>query len=251
MNKIFIYFLVIIFIGGFYCVSQREKVPLKIDVSNKVQLQHGAQLFMNYCSGCHALRYMRYNQMAHDLGLTTFDGHIDQNLLINNLIFTQARIADPIQISMPVADARQWFGKAPPDLSLSARQRGATWLYTYLKSYYLDDTRPYRANNLLVPNVAMPNVLAPLQGIVVRRQAQHAKNELLDETLVLVKKGEISAQEFDLALQDLVTFLVYVGEPAQLIRYRLGIGVTIFLIIFASMAYQLKRIYWKKVKSAS
>jgi ubiquinol-cytochrome c reductase cytochrome c1 subunit len=218
-----------------------EMLPVKTPISDRATLQRGARLFMNYCSGCHSLRYMRYNRMGHDLGLTTFTGELDTDLLKSNLLFTTATIYDPIQISMPETDARQWFGKLPPDLSLSARERGPAWIYTYLKSFYVDKSRPFGANNLVVPDVAMPNILAPLQGKVIAvKDETHTISHLL-----LVEQGEMSEQQFDSALQDIVTFLVYVGEPSKLIRYPIGVFVLIFLSIFLIVAYRLKRAYTK------
>lgn len=221
-------------------------LSVEVNLSNQPRIQRGAKLFMNYCSGCHSLRYLRYSRMGKDLGLTTFDGQLDENLLFNNLIFTSAKINDPIQISMPASDARQWFGIVPPDLSLTARVRGASWIYTYLKSFYADNTRPFGANNLLVPDVAMPNVLEPLIGYVVGvREQQDPKSPI--SHLVLVRKGEMTQQEFDSALEDLVNFLVYVAEPVKLVRYRMGTMVIIFLCIFLVVIYQLKKVYWKDI----
>ena len=133
--------------------ASESAIPLKsviIDIKDKESLQRGAQLFMNYCSGCHSLKYMRYNRMAEDLGLTTFDGQVDEDLLKNNLIFTQAVIYDPIQIAMLPEDAKQWFGMVPPDLSLSARDRGPQWLFNYLQGFYSDDSRPFGVNNIMI-----------------------------------------------------------------------------------------------------
>ncbi|WP_420795310.1 cytochrome c1 [Legionella brunensis] len=221
-------------------------LPVKVDLQDPAKLQRGAKIFMNYCSGCHALRYMRYNRMAQDLGLTTFDGQIDKDLLFNNLVFTTAKIHDPIQISMSDTDARQWFGIVPPDLSLTARERGPQWIYTYLKSFYEDKKRPFGTNNLLIPDVAMPNVLEPLIGRVVAITEGNGPKPPISH-LVLVGQGEMNEKEFDSTLEDLVTFLTYVAEPVKLVRYRIGVVVIIFLCIFWLIAYQLKRVYWKKV----
>ena len=225
-------------------LADEPLLPIHIDVHDTAKLQRGAKVFMNYCSGCHSLRYMRYNRMAKDLGLTTFTGDIDSDLLINNLIFTTAKLHDPIENSMPANDARQWFGRVPPDLSLSAREHGAPWIYTYLKSFYLDKKRPFGANNALVPDVAMPNILAPLEGKVI---AETPANHHLPVRRILIKPGEMSQQQFDSTLQDLVTFLAYVAEPVQLVRYRIGIFVIVFLCFFLLVAYQLKKIYWRQV----
>jgi ubiquinol-cytochrome c reductase cytochrome c1 subunit len=182
--------------------------------------------------------------MAEDLGLTTFDGQINEDLLKNNLIFTQSTIYDPIRIAMPPEDAKQWFGMVPPDLSLSARDRGPRWIYTYLKSFYSDSSRPFGTNNLLVPDVAMPNILEPLIGkmILIKNNPSHAAQ------LLLVKQGEMYQAEFDSALQDLVTFLVYVGEPAKMVRYKTGVFVLLFLSILFLFAYRLKKAYWQRLK---
>lgn len=148
---------------------------------------------MNYCAGCHSLKYMRPDQIT---------GY-----------------QYPTVISMPEVDARQWFGRMPPDLSLTARERGPAWIYTYLTSFYADQTRPYGTNNILVPDVAMPNVLAPLQG--------HHK--------------------LDGDLHDVVSFLVYVAEPTKMLRYQTGIWVISFLIIFGLLLYQLKLLYGREI----
>ena len=177
-NRIAAYLLIGLLITSLPAAATTPVKLASIDVDVQIQsrIQRGAKLFMNYCSGCHSLRYMRYNRMAEDLGLTTFDGELDQDLLVSNLIFTSATIYDPIQISMPPVDAQQWFGITPPDLSLSARERGPEWIYTYLKSFYADDSRPFGTNNLLVPDVAMPNILAPLAGKVIAIREGDPKN---------------------------------------------------------------------------
>lgn len=223
--------------------------PISVDLKDQASLQRGAKLFMNYCSGCHSLRYLRYNRMAEDLGLTMHSGYIDKDLLINNLIFTGAKASSPMDISMPSVDARQWFGKVPPDLSLSARQWGAAWLYTYLKTFYVDKSRPFGANNILVPDVAMPNVLAPLEGVVIAVK-QGNDTHLYSHShisLIIEKPGEMSVAAFDRALRDVVTFLVYVAEPVRLIRFRMGLFVMLFLGLFLAVVYALKKHYWREV----
>lgn len=216
---------------------------LAVDVTNPVRLQKGAMLYMNYCSGCHSLQYLRYNRMAQDLGLTTFTGSVDEALLKNNLIFTEARIDDPIRIAMPAEDALQWFGMLPPDLSLSARARGTVWLYNYLRGFYRDDTRPFGSNNRLLADVAMPNILAPLAGEVIQSAGAHSQ-------LSIVQSGAISPIEFDELVLDLVTFLSYAAEPAQLARAKLGPYVLLWLSVLLVLVYLLKRSYWQQLKSA-
>jgi ubiquinol-cytochrome c reductase cytochrome c1 subunit len=189
--------------------AETSLLPVRVDPSNQAALRHGAQLFMNYCAGCHSLRYIRYSKIAEDVGLTGPDGQIDKEQLRNNLIFTKATIDAPIIVSMSPVDARQWFGVVPPDLSLTARARGTSWVYTYLKSFYADDHRPFGVNNSLLPNVAMPNVLAPL------REDKH-----------------LTTQELDSAITDLVTFLSYVADPEKANRQKLGIWVLFFIGIW-------------------
>ncbi|MCE0722356.1 cytochrome c1 [Legionella resiliens] len=193
----------------------------EVDVQDKASLQRGARLFMNYCSGCHSLNYLRYNHMAKGLGITRFDGRINEDLLKNNLIFTQATVNDPIRIALPPEDAKQWFGIVPPDLSLVAREKGTEWLYSYLNGFYRDDARPFGTNNRLVPGVAMPNIL---------------------ETL----NHELPKDQFNNELHDLVSFLAYVGEPMQSIRYRIGLYVVSFLFVLFLVVLGLKRVYWRK-----
>ncbi|WP_367606458.1 cytochrome c1 [Legionella sp. W05-934-2] len=221
--------------------------PIPVNLKDKAALQRGAALFMNYCSGCHSLKYMRYSRMAEDLGLTTFSGEVDKDLLYNNLIFTESKEHDPIQIAMPKDDARTWFGVEPPDLSLTAREKGSAWIYKYLTSFYADNTRPFGANNLLVPGVAMPNVLLPLSGRRIAVMDKVDGKEVIDY-LQTVEQGEGTPQQFDSSVRDLVHFLVYVSEPARLTRYYVGSGVLLFLVIFLIPAYLLKKTYWKAVK---
>jgi len=230
-------------------VAQAEVklLPVSINLHDKASVQRGAKLFMNYCSGCHSLRYMRFNRMAKDLGLTTFTGDIDKDLLMSNLVFTTAKLEDPIQISMPAEDALQWFGRVPPDLSLSARKYSPEWLYTYLKGFYVDKTRPFGVNNVLFPDVAMPNVLAPLAGKVIAIPNGLISGAHQPTRLVLIEPGEMNERQFDSAVQDLVTFMVYVAEPVKLIRYRIGWFVIFFLSLFLIVAYQLKKTYWRDV----
>ena len=215
---------------------------VSVDIHNHARLQRGAKIFMNYCSGCHSLKYMRYNRMAKDMGLTTFDGSVDKDLLYNNLIFTHAKEHDPIDIAMTPENAREWFGVVPPDLSLTAREKGPQWIYNYLQGFYADASRPFGANNVLVPGVAMPNVLAPLQGIVVADTKIPTGNDLL-----LVEAGLMNQHQFDSTVEDLVTFLTYVGEPARLIRFKIGYWVLGYLFIFGLVAWQLKKAYWRKL----
>ncbi len=212
-----------------------DKAP--IDVSDYASLQRGARIYMNQCSGCHGLQYTRYNALAKGIEITDENGKVLDDIVKNNLIFTGASLSDPVQTAMTAADGAAWFGLAPPDLTLEARYRGVDWLYTYLRTFYVDPERPWGVNNLVYPDVAMPHVLLDWQG-----------EQILTGTgLKIAKKGTMTVEEFDMAMADLVNFLSFVAEPTQLQRRRLGIWVLMFLGIFAVFAYLLKREYWKNV----
>ena len=212
------------------------------NLSDRASLQRGAQLYMNYCAGCHSLKYMRYSRMAEDLGLT-------EDEVMKNLNFTGAKFGEQVQVSMPAAGGEKWFGKMPPDLSVISRVRGSDWIYTYLKSFYLDESRPLGWNNKLFPNASMPNPLWELQGL------QHAEFGPVDpatgerhvEGLKVAQAGRQSAQEFDQTARDITNFLEYVGEPAALKRQSVGVWVILFLAALTFLAYLLKQEYWKDV----
>ncbi|XWO44284.1 cytochrome c1 [[Pseudomonas] boreopolis] len=212
------------------------------DLSDRASLQRGAQLFMNYCSGCHSLKYLRYSRMAADLGLT-------EEEVMNNLNFTGGKIGDHIETAMPHDAAAKWFGKAPPDLSLIARVRGTDWIYTYLKSFYLDSSRPLGWNNTVFPNASMPNPLWELQGL---QQPEYGElDKALGERPVvgikLAQPGRQNPAEFDQTVRDISNFLEYAGEPAALKRQSLGVWVILFLALLTFLAYLVKREYWKDV----
>lgn len=221
-----------------------DKAP--IDVGNKASLQRGAGLYVNYCHGCHGLQFQRYQRLGRDIGLT-------DEQVVNNLIFTDARIGDTMQSAMAVAsaDAANWFGVMPPDLSLIARSRGVDYLYTYLRTFYLDDSRPLGVNNAAFPLVGMPHPLWELQGwqrAVVEAETDRDGNTR--ETIVgfeLVEEGSMSPAEYDRAVADLVAFLSYVGEPIQLERQRIGFWVLAFLALCIVVFYLLKKEYWRDV----
>ncbi|MDY6943077.1 MAG: cytochrome c1 [Pseudomonadota bacterium] len=231
-----------------------EGVPLQkaqIDINNVQSLQRGARLFHNYCLSCHSAQYMRYKRMAADL-------EIPVDLVKENLMFGPAKIGDTMTIAMPAADAANWFGKAPPDLTLTARQRGADWLYTYLTSFYLDQSSPTGANNLVFKDVGMPHVLWELQGwqALAGGHDDHAQpvqgeesthGEPSEEMFELVVPGSMTPEEYDRAVLDLVNYMAYIAEPIQAKRQRVGIFVLLFLAIFGVFAYALKHEYWRDV----
>ncbi len=217
-----------------------------IDLTDQAALQRGAKYYMNYCAGCHSLKYARYNRMARDIGLT-------EDQVKDNLIFTGAKVGSNIEIAMAGKDAAAWFGTAIPDLTLVARnKRGSEdWLYSYLKSFYLDPSRPYGVNNTVFPDVGMPDVLWQLRGTqkaVYQESTDAAGNPVKTFShFEPVSQGSMSDEEFDTMVRDLTTFLAYMGEPMKLERQSLGMYVIIFLIIFSLLAYLLKKEYWRDV----
>ncbi len=199
-------------------------------------LQNGAKVFVNYCLSCHSASYMRYNRLK-DIGLS--DDQVRENLL-----FTADKVGEPMKISMQRAEAKQWFGAAPPDLTVIARARasefgsGSDWLYTYLRTFYRDETRPTGWNNVAFSNVGMPHVLWELQGEQVMGDDHHLK---------LVKPGKLKPEEYDALVADLVGFLKYMGEPVGEFRKNLGIAVLIVLSLLFVLSYALKREFWKDI----
>jgi len=213
------------------------------DIKNIESLQRGARNFMNYCSGCHSLTYLRYNRMAADL-------KIPEPELAANLMFTSDKPFDTINSAMP-QDSEAWFGKQPPDLSLMARERGVDYIYSFLKGFYVDKTHPWGVNNLYLPGAAMPHVLAERQGL----QKPVFKNEPDDHgsaRMVLVgvdamTPGALKPEEYDQFVRDIANFLDYAGEPIKDKRQSMGIFVMLFLLVFFVFAYLLKKEYWKDV----
>jgi len=218
---------------------------------NLASLQRGARDFMAYCSGCHSLKYLRYNRLGQDLG-------IPEDLLKANLMFTSDKPGDHILSSMPKASgdpakpsvSEVWFGRAPPDLSLTARERGPEWVYSYLMTFYLDPTKPNGTNNLTLPGASMPHVLADLQGWQVAHfvEEEVGGNKVKHfEEFEQVQKGALSAKEYEARVGDLTNFLVYAAEPGRNARIALGGPVLLFVAIFGIFCYLLKVEYWKDV----
>jgi len=186
------------------------------DIRDQKSLQNGAKLFMNYCSGCHSIGFMRYNRIGKDLNIS--DADVEKNLMFNS-----KKIGDKITSSMPEKGAIKWFGVTPPDLSLVARSKGTDWIYTYLRGFYKEESRPFGVNNKVLVNASMPDVLWEL-------------------------KQSKSTEDFDQDVRDITNFLDYVGEPAKLVRVDLGYKVLSFLFILFILSYLLKKEYWKDVK---
>lgn len=197
-------------------VLENPLVKANVNIHDQVSKQRGAQLFVNYCMGCHSLQYQRYGRMGDDLG-------IPEDIVLKNLNFVSDRIGDTMQNAMDKKDAAEWFGATPPDLTMMARLRSPDWLYSYLIGFYEDASRPYGYNNKIFPLVGMPHVLADMEA-------------------------ELGEEKFKEAMLDLTSFLAYTAEPVQETRRKIGFGVLLFLLILLVPAYLLKREYWKDVK---
>lgn len=225
------------------------------NLCDKASLQRGASLYINYCMGCHSLQFVRFNDMAKDIGIVDKKGKVLEKLVNENLNFISEKATDPLLAAIPKKDAQAWFGVAPPDLSLVARSRGKDWLYTYLRTFYQDPQRPWGVNNLVFPDVGMPHILLGLQGIqvpvytsveMIDDEGKSYQKKVIDH-LELQTPGTLSKEEYDKAVTDLVNFLDYVGEPHKQERERLGVWVLLFLVVFVLFAYLLKREFWKDV----
>jgi ubiquinol-cytochrome c reductase cytochrome c1 subunit len=227
-----------------------------INLENTDSLRRGAQLFTNYCLSCHAAGYVRYKRVANDLG-------VDEKLAVQKLMFVgdfskkaegePKKIGDLMTVAMRSEDAKHWFGTAVPDLSVIARSREADWLYTYLTTFYVDNKRPMGVNNMAFPNVGMPHVLWELDGlkkpIYETEQPKHGETaeHVFTGKFEYVTEGKLSPAKYKEAANDLVNFLVYMGEPGRMDRQRTGVLVIFFLVILLVFAYLMKREFWKDV----
>ncbi|MCU1721037.1 MULTISPECIES: cytochrome c1 [unclassified Pseudomonas] len=234
-----------------------ELDKVNIDLTDKAAMQDGARTFANYCMGCHSAKFQRYERVADDLG-------IPHEIMLEKLVLTGAKIGDHMNVGMQPNDAKTWFGAAPPDLTLVARVRGTDWLYSYLRAFYEDPSRPWGVNNKIFPNVGMPNVLVGLQGrqVVGCKQIQTVvegkkqfdpltgaplTHEACDQLTIVPKSGTLTDEQFDEKVKNLVTFLAYSANPVKLESQRIGTYVLLYLAFFFVFAYLLKREYWKDV----
>jgi ubiquinol-cytochrome c reductase cytochrome c1 subunit len=214
-----------------------------IDLRDQASLQRGAKTFVDNCMGCHSLQYMRYSRMAEDLGIGEAD-------LRKDFMVGEAKPGDLMTIAVRREDAEKWFGVAVPDLTLVTRWRSPDWVYTYLKSFYVDPTRPWGVNNVVFPAVGMPHVLQGLQGMQEPVMAEPHGAEGASPVVTgvkLTRPGTLSAEQYDTLVRDLTNFLTYAGEPMRLERQRLGWYVLAFFAVFFVLAYLLKKEYWKDV----
>lgn len=249
--------------GGGHALEQAN-----IDLNNHAAIQRGAKLFVNYCMGCHSNKYVRYKLFT-EVGLTEDD-------IKDNLMPGGGKIGDLMKIAMPEADAAKWFGAPAPDLTLTARIRhgGADWIYSYLKGFYTDPSRPMGVNNTVFPNVGMPHVLWELQGVqepvyeyhvqhdghtvesydnedaaaaYIKEHGEAYRLERVVAHLEMVHPGSLTPAEYDQVARDLATYLTYVAEPMRLERQRIGVWVVLFLVVFSVIAYLMKKEWWKDV----
>jgi ubiquinol-cytochrome c reductase cytochrome c1 subunit len=224
-----------------------------IDSANKASLQRGAQLYVNYCQGCHSLKYQRYGRIADDLDMS-------RELVEKNMLFvTGSKVGDTMEIAMPERHAKDWFGQTPPDLSLITREKGVDFVYTYLTTFYLDETRDTGVNNAVFPAASMPWIMWKLEGWKKAVWETQKDHEHLDENgnpkekevivgYEQVVEGELSPEEFKDAMRDLTNFLDYTAEPIRSYRQSLGVKVIFYLLILLVLSYFLKKEIWRDVK---
>lgn len=224
-----------------------DKAPVR--VSDQASLQNGAKLFVNYCLNCHSAAFMRFNRLR-DIGLT-------EQQIKDNLLFTTEKVGETMKAAVDPRQAKEWFGANPPDLTVIARSRaghegsGADYLYTYLRTYYRDETKATGWNNLVFPSVGMPHVMWELQGqrrAVFENKKVHGEEQHVFKGWEQITPGTMTPQQYDQAVGDLVNFLQWMGEPAQASRVRIGWGVMIFLAFFTFLAWRLNAAFWKDVK---
>jgi len=246
MNKfILVFVLSLLPVTSFASGSDSPLDKAKNDITDQASLQRGAKYFVNYCLSCHSASYMRYSRMAKDLGMS-------EDQVMANLMFAADKVGETMNVAMRKQDARNWFGTSAPDLSVVARSRGTDWLYTYLRSFYIDESRPFGVNNTVFKDVAMPDVLWALQGLqkpVYVKEKSHNSDEEHEvfKGFEIVQQGSMTKKEYDNTVRDLVNFIDYMGEPAQLQRKKVGPYVIIFLIIFLIVSYRMKKAFWKDI----
>jgi ubiquinol-cytochrome c reductase cytochrome c1 subunit len=220
-------------------------------VTDLAAVQHGAKLFVNHCLNCHAAGFMRYNRLR-DIGLS-------EEQIKSKLVFTGVKVGETMKVALDPKDAKDWFGGLPPDLTLIARSRsdpgkgsGADYLYTYLRSYYRDETKATGWNNLAFPSVGMPHVLCEMQGqqraVFAEEKDAHGHTAHVFKRFEQISPGSLSADQYKIAVADLVAFLQWMGEPVQGERFRIGVWALLFLGVFTIFAWRLNAAYWKDVK---
>jgi len=228
-------FFIIIFLFFSQLSFSAENIELSkapVDLTDNLSLQRGAKIFTNYCLNCHSAKYMRYSNLQ-DIGLSA-------ETIKNDLLFTGNKIGDTMSVNMSMKDSKKWFGAAPPDLSVVARSRGADWIYSYMRGFYRDPTRPMGWNNTVYVNSAMPHILWELEG----EKILNPKTKKLEK----FSPGKLNAKEYDATIADLTNYLVYMSEPDQLKRKKMGYYVIGFLLLLLFLTIKLKKEYWRDIK---
>ena len=228
-------FFIIIFLFISPVSFSAENIELSkapVDLTDNLSLQRGAKIFTNYCLNCHSAKYMRYSNLQ-DIGLSA-------ETIKNDLLFTGNKIGDTMSVNMSMKDSKKWFGAAPPDLSVVARSRGADWIYSYMRGFYRDPTRPMGWNNTVYVNSAMPHILWELEG----EKILNPKTKKLEK----FSSGKLNAKEYDATIADLTNYLVYMSEPDQLKRKKIGYYVIGFLLLLLFLTIKLKKEYWRDIK---
>ena len=214
------------------------------DVGNVNSLQRGARNFFNYCAGCHSAKYVRYSRIAEDLDLS-------EDMVLENFMFGQGKVGNTVSVAMQGQNAIDWFGVVPPDLSLTGRSKGADWIYSFLMSFYQDESRELGVNNLVLVGAAMPHVLADLQGLRAPEYKTVTDSEGHDHEefsgFRQVTEGSLSEEEYAEFVRDITNFLDYAAEPMQMERRRLGVKVLAYMVLLFVLAYAMKQEFWKDV----
>jgi ubiquinol-cytochrome c reductase cytochrome c1 subunit len=219
----------------------------QIDLTDRASLQRGARTFVNYCLNCHSANYMRYNRLR-DIGLT-------EQQIRDNLVFPDVKVGELMKTAMDPKEAKEWFGAAPPDLTVIARSRsshagpGSDWLYTYLRTFYRDPARPTGWNNLVYPNVAMPHALWQLQGQQVLKDVQEQGPGYMRtvQKLEIDKPGTLKPVDYDEVVLDLVNYMTFMSEPAARDRVTTGLYTLLVLFVLIGLSYALKKAFWQDV----
>jgi len=228
-----IFIIIFLFISSFsFSAENIELSKAPVDLTDNLSLQRGAKIFTNYCLNCHSAKYMRYSNLQ-DIGLSA-------ETIKNDLLFTGNKIGDTMSVNMSMKDSKKWFGAAPPDLSVVARSRGADWIYSYMRGFYRDPTRPMGWNNTVYVNSAMPHILWELEG----EKILNPKTKKLEK----FSSGKLNAKEYDATIADLTNYLVYMSEPDQLKRKKMGYYVIGFLLLLLFLTIKLKKEYWRDIK---
>ena len=228
-------FFIIIFLFISPLSFSAENIELSkapVDLTDNLSLQRGAKIFTNYCLNCHSAKYMRYSNLQ-DIGLSA-------ETIKSDLLFTGNKIGDTMSVNMSMKDSKKWSGAAPPDLSVVARSRGADWIYSYMRGFYRDPTRPMGWNNTVYVNSAMPHILWELEG----EKILNPKTKKLEK----FTSGKLNAKEYDATIADLTNYLVYMSEPDQLKRKKMGYYVIGFLLLLLFLTIKLKKEYWRDIK---